>query len=122
MWRIVAEGFGSAMTTFYPRPAIAGRGSGEMNGIFKSLNLWKLAITRLLLNCLIVGGTAYTTSMSGIKWSSLDGDQKFMVIIGVVIVIASNIQAFLDKTISRVQEGRSAFETGTTQFIERPKV
>jgi hypothetical protein len=120
MWRLVAEGFGSAMTAFYPRPGIRAR-SGPMNGIFKSLNLWKLAITRLLLNCLIVGGTAYTTSMSGIKWSSLDADQKFMVIVGVVIVIASNIQAFLDKTISRVQEGRSAFETGTTQFIERPK-
>jgi hypothetical protein len=118
MWRIVAQSFGTAMTTFYPRPGVRAR-SGEMNGIFKSLNLWKLAITRLLLNCLIVGGTAYTTTMSGVKWSDLDADQHFMVVVGVLIVIASNIQAFLDKTISRVQEGRSAIETGMTQFIKK---
>lgn len=93
-----------------------------MRQLIKDLNVWKLAIVRCSINCFVVGGTAYTTTMSGVKWSDLDGDQKFMVLLGVMIVIGTNIQAFLDRTIERINQGKSPVPTGDTQILEKVKV
>lgn len=92
-----------------------------MSELLQAARIWKLAIARLCISLLIAGGTAYTTTMSGLKWSSLDGDQKFMVILGVSVILANNVHAFLDKTISRIAEGKEAIETGTTQYFPKPR-
>lgn len=92
-----------------------------MKQFLNGLNVWKLALVRLSIHCFIAGGTAYTTSMSGVKWTDLDRDQQFMVLLGVSIIIASNIHAFLDRTIERISQGKPPIETGTTQFINKPQ-
>lgn len=91
-----------------------------MNKLIKSWSVWKLAIIRCTINCFVVGGTAYTTSMSGVRWNDMNGDQKFMVLLGVAIVIGSNLQAFLDRTIERIAQGKTPVSTGDTQQFQKP--
>lgn len=90
-----------------------------MGELVKSINVWKLAIARLFIHCFIAGGTGYATTMSGLRWKDLDSDQKFMTLLGVSILVANIIAAFLDRTIERIAQGRSPIETGTTQFIQK---
>lgn len=93
-----------------------------MQKLVTSWYIWKLAIVRCSINCFIVGGTAYTTTMSGVKWSSLDADQQFMVLLGVSIVVLTNVQAFLDRSIERISQGKLPVATGNTeQFRRDPK-
>ncbi len=40
-------------------------------------------------------------------------------ILGIAIIVGGNVQAFLDKTITRISEGKRAIETGGTQFIQK---
>jgi len=92
-----------------------------VKAFFNSLAIWRLALTRLAFHCFITGGTAYTTSMSGVKWNSMDNDQKFMVLLGVSVIIASTVHAFLDRTIERIHQGKAPVEGGT-EFIAKEKV
>lgn len=91
-----------------------------MKDFIRGLNVWKLALFRLSLYVFVAGATAYTTTMSELKWSRLDADQKFMVILGVAIIMSNSVIAFLDRTIERVAQGKNPIPTGTTEFIQKP--
>ena len=93
-----------------------------MNQMKQTWNVWKLAIIRCSISCFIVGGTAYTTTMEGVKWIDLDGDQRFKVVLGVAIVVGGTVMAFLDRTIERISQGKPPVSTGDTQIIERVKI
>jgi hypothetical protein len=92
-----------------------------MSGLIKSLNIWKLVVFKLALLALVAGANTLQTSMAGVEWVQLTGTQKLLLFTGIFISLANTIIAFLDKSISRMGEGKFPIETGTTQFIERPK-
>lgn len=73
-----------------------------MNELFSGLIVWRLAIFRLALFTFVAGATAYTTTMSGLEWDALNPTQKFLTVLGVLIVMANTIIAFLDRTIEKM--------------------
>ena len=92
-----------------------------MKAMMESFNLWKLAIARMGLKTFVTGATAFTASMSGVDWEVLTTTQKVLLILGVLVVMGGTVDAFLDRTISRITEGKKPFE-GDTQFIEKVKL
>jgi len=77
-----------------------------MKALIASWNIWKLAIFRLFTTTFVAGATAFITSMSGLKWEMLDMTDKCLIGLGVLIVMANNINAFLDRTIERISQGK----------------
>jgi hypothetical protein len=92
-----------------------------MNGIIKRLDIWKLVVFKLFLLAMVAGANTLQTSMAGVEWSQLTTTQKTLLYTGIFISLANTIIAFLDKSISRIGEGKFPIETGTTQFFEKPK-
>lgn len=82
-----------------------------MKTFIEQVILWRLAIVRFSLFAFVGGATAWTTSMSGLEWSSLTGTQKWGVMFGVFIVMANNAIAFLDRTMARIAAGEPPVET-----------
>ena len=66
--------------------------------------IWKMAWLKAGLVALVTGFTTAQTSMNGLQWSLLNGTQKWFLIGGVIVAMASSIIAFLDRTISRITE------------------
>ena len=91
-----------------------------MSELFRGINVWKMALLKAFLLCVIAGLNTLQTSMNGVEWSALTPTQKLLVYVGVIISLAGSLVAFCDKSMQRVQEGKSMLETGTTQFIQKP--
>jgi len=82
--------------------------------------LWRLAIFRVSNKSLVGGLTAFATSMAGSSWSSLTGTQMVLVIIGCVVVMGNTVDAFLDRTASRLSQGKPPNGTGDTETFKKP--
>lgn len=67
--------------------------------------LWRVAFARLFVHCFIIGATMYLSSMGNQHWSELDGDSRFKLFLGIVVSMFSTLQAFLDKTTSKIADG-----------------
>ncbi len=91
-----------------------------MSELFRGINLWKMALLKAFLLCLIAGANTFATSMAGVEWEELTRTQKLLVYNGIILSVAGSIVAFCDKSMQRVAEGKSMLETGTTQFLQKP--
>lgn len=91
-----------------------------MKALIDSINTWKLALLKVSLVAFVAGATTFQTSMSGVDWEVLSYTQKWLVVIGVGVTIANAVIAFLDRTISRITEGKPP--VGDTTFIEKVKL
>lgn len=91
-----------------------------MSELIRGINLWKMALLKAFLLCIINGANTLQTSMNGVEWSDLSPTQKLMVYVGIIIALAGSLVAFCDKSMQRVAEGKSILETGTTQFLNKP--
>lgn len=69
--------------------------------------VWRLAWAKALLMSLVAGGTVLQTSLSGIDWTLLTGTEKTMLGLGVFVAMANTLVAFLDKTLSRIENAES---------------
>lgn len=67
--------------------------------------LWKLAIARLTIHCLIVTGTTYQGAMGNQHWADLDGDSRFKLGLGIALANLATVAAFLDKTSAKISSG-----------------
>lgn len=90
-----------------------------MKKLINGLVVWKMALLKVCLLMFVAGATTFQTSMAGVEWVALTPTQKILVGLGVFITIANSVIAFLDKTMSRVAQGREPLETGTTQFVRK---
>lgn len=91
-----------------------------MKSISATLWLWKLAIARLTIHCLIVTGTTYQGAMGNQHWSDLDGDSRFKLILGIIMANLATVAAFLDKTSAKLASGSTLPpDTGDTVLISR---
>ncbi len=68
--------------------------------------LWKMVIAKLMLSVLVIICISLTTVLSPVVWSSLSTQEKFLCIVGIIGLCATNISSFLDKTASQIQEGQ----------------
>ena len=69
------------------------------------LLLWKLAIARFILYTIAVLINSFLTANASIVWGSLDGFEKFIVILGCVGSWSTTMIAFLDRTSSQLSKG-----------------
>ena len=70
----------------------------------EGFNIWKMAILKVCLVAFITGVTTLQTSLNGLEWGVLSGTQKVMLICGVMVAMATTIVAFLDRTMSRIED------------------
>jgi hypothetical protein len=57
---------------------------------------------------------AIMTGLAGTEWSQTDGQTKFLIVVGIVASVSSTGAAFFDKTMARLDQGKSAIATGNT--------
>jgi hypothetical protein len=68
--------------------------------------VWKLVIFKVITNSIVIAGTGYLAAMHSTKWANLDGEDRFCLILGLVIAVLKYIDGFLDKTVSKINSGQ----------------
>jgi inner membrane protein involved in colicin E2 resistance len=86
-----------------------------MNTLRENLSIYKMAWIKAGLVGVITGFTTLQTSLNGITWEVLNGTQKVLLVGGVVVAVASSLVAFLDKTISRIENEQKALNNTVPQ-------
>lgn len=86
----------------------------------ENLLYYRLAYVYAFLFSLNSACTAIATSLANAEWSDLSGSSKFMVVILIVANWTGTMLAFLNKTLSRLQQGQTLVETGNTTTITKP--
>jgi hypothetical protein len=83
--------------------------------------VWKMAAVRCLFKATIATGGAYValcqSGFSTEKWNSLGGAERGAIVVGLTCVFLSNIDAFLDKTITTISK-RLGME-GNTEILTK---
>ena len=74
-----------------------------MTTLRENINIWKMAWLKAGLVAVLAGFTTMQTSLNGITWEALNGTQKVLLLGGILASIATSLVAFLDKTISRIE-------------------
>jgi len=67
----------------------------------------KLAGGRLAILTIKAVGTATLATLTGVDWSQMTGQQRFMAVLAITVNAATAIEAFFDKTMSRLAEGQA---------------
>lgn len=73
----------------------------------------KLAGGRLAILIIKSVGTATLATLTGIDWLEMTGQQRFMAILAITVNAATAIEAFFDKTMSRLAEGQAIRKAGS---------
>ena len=81
-----------------------------MKNLTEKFLYWKLAIAKCALSAFIAGAVAFATSTSTIKWDSLSGFERFMIILGSIIIMAKDVLSFLSTAIEDIKK-RSGEDT-----------
>jgi len=76
-----------------------------MNNLISIALIWRIAILRLFIYCLVSVGVGYLGAMGNQHWTELDGDSRFKLLLGLTITVLSIILAFLDKTAANLAQG-----------------
>ena len=66
-------------------------------------NIWKMAILKVALLTFVSGAMTFQTAMAGLKWNLLDRTSQFLILLGVCINMSNTVIAFLDRTMSRIE-------------------
>ncbi len=91
-----------------------------MQKVIDSIVLWKLAILRLVFYCFVVAAAQYLSAMHGSKWTQLDGEDRFELILGIMAAVAMTIIAFLDKAVAKLASGSDTPpDVGDTQIFQQ---
>ena len=77
----------------------------SMQNLSKIFLLWKLAILRLCIYCFTVAGGMYLASMHSQKWSQLDGEDRFDLLLGIAMAVGGVVISFLDNSIKNISSG-----------------
>jgi hypothetical protein len=95
--------------------------SPEPNVAQRAINyvvLWKVAIGKLLIRCLLTAIAFYLAAMANMHWSDLDGDSRFKLWLGLLAVMLPLVSTFLDKSEANLASGKlfppDIGETGNT--------
>ena len=59
--------------------------------------IWKVALTKLAIQCAITGISYYLGAMANTHWSELDGDSRVKLMLGGLLGILTLLWAFLGK-------------------------
>ena len=101
------------MTTDTPQPG---------NKAINFWLVWKLEILYLAILCFVSGGGQFLGAMQDQQWSDLRGDQKFAMILGILMTQATLVGAFVHKTASGLAQGKFLppdLDPGTGQWQRR---
>ena len=83
--------------------------SPEPNVAQRAINyivLWKVAIGKLLIRCLLTGIAFYLSAMANMHWQDLDGDSRFKLFLGLLAVMLPLVSTFLDKSEANLASGK----------------
>ena len=72
------------------------------------------AILRGCMHALATICGAIMAGLAGMEWSTADGQTKFLTVIGIIATVTSTGAAFFDKTMARLDQGKSALASGNT--------
>ena len=73
-----------------------------------------LAAMRLTILLIKTGGSFIIGALMGLDWAELSGQQKFLIIVAGIVALATAVEAFNDKTMSRLADGKAATAAGKT--------
>lgn len=74
----------------------------------------RLASGRLAILIIKSVGSAVIAALMGVNWADMSTQQKFMAIVAITVNAATAIEAFFDKTMSRLAEGQAIRKAGST--------
>lgn len=80
---------------------------------------YKLVIFYVCLFSFNSLSTAIVASFLNTEWSSLSSTSKFLLVVVVVQNWTGSMLAFFNKSLARVEQGKSFLETGDTQMITK---
>lgn len=83
----------------------------SVQGVKDGFNIYKMAILKVSLMSFVAGATTFQTSMNGLKWEFLSGMDRFYIILGVAIVIANVLIAFIDKEMATISANQKILAT-----------
>lgn len=90
-----------------------------MSRAISNLMYYRLAIAYAVLFSLNSACTAIATSLTNSEWSDLSPSSKFMIVILIVANWTGTMLAFLNKTLSRLQQGNPPLASGDTAVITK---
>ena len=79
----------------------------------------RMAVLWFLLFTFSSLGGAIITAFYGVKWSQLDGQDRFMLCLLIFNGWATTMMAFFSKAIARASKGEPLITEGDTQLIQR---
>lgn len=71
-----------------------------------------LVRVRILIYTLIALGTAWTTTMAGVKWDSMGWESRSCTVWGILISWGTTMFAFFDKAVWKLDEEKKANGNG----------
>lgn len=85
----------------------------------KTLVYYWLAYVYVFLFSLNSLSTAMIASLINTQWGSLNSTDKFLIVLAVVSNWTGTMLALVNKTLHRLQEGKSLIESGNTEIITK---
>lgn len=88
----------------------------------QSTPTYKMAVARLAFHAVATVSGAILAALTGVKWVTLDGQSRFLLVLGIVATVSSTASAYCDKTMARLGDGKAALPTGDTSapFANQP--
>jgi hypothetical protein len=67
---------------------------------------WKLAIWKVTFGMFKVAVTGYLGATTAVSWSSMSGEERFLVLLMIALAIGTFVDGFLDQTLARLVAGK----------------
>lgn len=67
--------------------------------------VYRLLIAKTVLTVLVTFCLGYQATMSNLKWSNMDNDERVLAVIAIIALVGDKLIAFFDKTAARLAKG-----------------
>lgn len=91
-----------------------------MKQIMAQVTLYKMAILIGVLFSINALSSSIVASFMNTEWSTLSGTSKFLLIVVILQGWTGTMLAFFNKTLGRIEAGKTPFDSGNTTTFTRP--